>query len=133
MKAILRENIGEAIVGLLVVVLAVWFVMFAWERTGGGEKVGSIHIAALFPNASGVGQGTDVRISGLKDKQTVHMRYADPSPWDSKKSPSARELTAWEASMKTQELRSDLEQYRRVSARTIFKLGETLANNNGGN
>ncbi len=66
MKAILRENIGEAIVGLLVVVLAIWFVLFAWDRTGGGEKAGSIHIAALFPNASGVSQGTDVRISGLK-------------------------------------------------------------------
>lgn len=66
MKALFRENIGEAIVGLLVVILAVWFVMFAWDRTGGGERAGSIKVAALFPNASGVSQGTDVRISGLK-------------------------------------------------------------------
>lgn len=66
MKTLFRENIGEAIVGLLVVVLAVWFVMFAWDRTGGGQRVGSIKVAALFPNASGVSQGTDVRISGLK-------------------------------------------------------------------
>ena len=63
---ILRENIGEALVGLLVVILAVWFVLFAWERTGGGQKAGSIKIAAIFPNASGVSAGTDVRISGLK-------------------------------------------------------------------
>lgn len=66
MRAILRENIGEALVGLLVVILAVWFVMFAWDRTGGGERPGSIKISVIFPNASGVNAGTDVRISGLK-------------------------------------------------------------------
>jgi phospholipid/cholesterol/gamma-HCH transport system substrate-binding protein len=37
----LRENIGEALVGLLVVILAICFVMFAWDRTGGGERPGS--------------------------------------------------------------------------------------------
>lgn len=66
MKALFRENIGEAIVGLLVVILAVWFVIFAWQRTGGGEKTGSIKISAIFPNASGVTSGTDVRVAGLK-------------------------------------------------------------------
>ncbi|WP_116092343.1 outer membrane lipid asymmetry maintenance protein MlaD [Sphingomonas crusticola] len=66
MRSILRENIGEALVGLLVVILAIWFVMFAWDRTGGGERPGSIKITAIFPNASGVNTGTDVRISGLK-------------------------------------------------------------------
>ncbi|MDB5687287.1 MAG: hypothetical protein JWR77_1876 [Rhizorhabdus sp.] len=66
MRTILRENIGEAFVGLLVVILAIWFVMFAWDRTGGGEKPGSTKISVVFPNASGVNAGTDVRISGLK-------------------------------------------------------------------
>ena len=66
MKAILRENIGEAIVGLLVVILAVWFVIFAWDRTGGGAKANAIKISAIFPNASGVQSGTDVRVAGLK-------------------------------------------------------------------
>jgi phospholipid/cholesterol/gamma-HCH transport system substrate-binding protein len=65
-KTIFRENIGEAIVGLLVVVLAVWFVMFAWNHTGGGAKAGGVKITAIFPNASGVNAGTDVRVSGLK-------------------------------------------------------------------
>jgi hypothetical protein len=41
-------------------------------------------------------------------------------------------VTAWEAKKKKQP-QTDLEQYRRVSARTIFKLGETLALNDGGN
>jgi phospholipid/cholesterol/gamma-HCH transport system substrate-binding protein len=66
MKTLFRENIGEAIVGLLVVILAVWFVIFAWQRTGGGEKSGSIKISAIFPNATGVSAGTDVRVAGLK-------------------------------------------------------------------
>ena len=66
MKALLRENIGEAIVGLMVVILAIWLVIFAWQRTGGGEKAGSIRISAIFPNASGVTAGTDVRVAGLK-------------------------------------------------------------------
>ena len=66
MKALFRENFGEAIVGVLVVILAVWFVVFAWNRTGGGAKAGSIHVTAIFPNASGVTSGTDVRVAGLK-------------------------------------------------------------------
>lgn len=66
MKSLFKENAGEALVGLLVVMLAVWFVWFAWARTGGGEKAGAIHVTALFPNAAGVNVGTDVRIAGLK-------------------------------------------------------------------
>jgi phospholipid/cholesterol/gamma-HCH transport system substrate-binding protein len=65
-KGILRENGAEALVGLLVVLLAAWFVWFAWMRTGGGEKSGSIHVTALFPNAAGVDVGTEVRVAGLK-------------------------------------------------------------------
>jgi phospholipid/cholesterol/gamma-HCH transport system substrate-binding protein len=66
MRSLLRENIAEAIVGLAVVVLAIWFVSFAWERTGGGRKVGAVEVAAIFPNASGVNVGTDVKVAGLK-------------------------------------------------------------------
>jgi len=66
MKALFRENIGEAIVGLLVVILAVWFVIFAWQRTGGGQRSGSIKLTAIFSNATGVSAGTDVRVAGLK-------------------------------------------------------------------
>lgn len=87
-----------------------------------------IEVAALSPGTIG-----DLRISGLGEKPTVHMRYAQPSPWDGKKDPSPREVAAWEAKMKKQQPLSDLEQYRRVSARTITRLGETLAHNNGGN
>lgn len=86
-----------------------------------------IEVAALTPGTIG-----DIRIAGLGSRPTCHMRYAEPSPWDDKKDPPQREVAAWEAKMKKQP-QTDLEQYRRVSARTIFKLGETLALNDGGN
>lgn len=66
MKALLKENIGEALIGLAVVILAVWFVLFAWARTGGGERANAVRVTAMFPNASGVNIGTDVRVAGLK-------------------------------------------------------------------
>ncbi|WCT73405.1 outer membrane lipid asymmetry maintenance protein MlaD [Sphingomonas naphthae] len=66
MKSLLRENIGEAVLGLAVVILAVWFVASAWARTGGGQKANAIEVTAMFPNASGVNVGTDVKVSGLK-------------------------------------------------------------------
>jgi phospholipid/cholesterol/gamma-HCH transport system substrate-binding protein len=83
MRALFRENIGEAIVGLLVVILAVWFVIFAWNRTGGGQKAGSIHVTAIFPNASGVTPGTDVRVAGLKIG-TVQNLALDPQSYQVK-------------------------------------------------
>lgn len=66
MKTAVRENGVEALVGFAVVLVALWFAMFAWDRTGGGGAAGAIHVKALFPNASGVNVGTDVRVAGLK-------------------------------------------------------------------
>ncbi|QJU57946.1 outer membrane lipid asymmetry maintenance protein MlaD [Sphingomonas sp. AP4-R1] len=66
MRGLFRENAGEAIVGLLVVILAGVFILFAWDRTGGGSHADGYKVTALFPNASGVNVGTDVRVSGLK-------------------------------------------------------------------
>ncbi|SNS37682.1 phospholipid/cholesterol/gamma-HCH transport system substrate-binding protein [Sphingomonas laterariae] len=66
MKTLLRENVGEALVGLVVVALAAWFVLFAWNRTGGGARAGATRVVAMFPNAAGVDVGTDVRVAGLK-------------------------------------------------------------------
>ncbi len=66
MKSILKESGVEALIGLLVVLLAGWFVLFAWQRTGGGVGEGMVHVTALFPNATGLNPGTDVRVAGLK-------------------------------------------------------------------
>ncbi|WP_380875082.1 outer membrane lipid asymmetry maintenance protein MlaD [Sphingomonas sp. DBB INV C78] len=80
MKTLLRENVGEALVGLLVVALAVWFVLFAWNRTGGGASADAIRVTALFPNASGINVGTDVRVAGLK-VGTVAEQRLDPQTY----------------------------------------------------
>ena len=65
MRALLKDNVVEALVGLLVLIVAVGFVVFAYKRTGEGTSDGYT-IAARFPNVAGVNTGTDVRISGMK-------------------------------------------------------------------
>lgn len=80
MKSLLRENVTEALVGLLVVALAAWFAMFAWDKTGGGARAGATKVVALFPNAAGVNVGTDVRIAGLK-VGTVADQHLDPQSY----------------------------------------------------
>jgi phospholipid/cholesterol/gamma-HCH transport system substrate-binding protein len=88
MRALFKDNVVEALVGLLVVVVAVWFVGTAYART---SSAGSGYLlTARFPNATGIAVGTDVRASGIKigkvetqrlDPKTfqavVQMRIAD--------------------------------------------------------
>jgi phospholipid/cholesterol/gamma-HCH transport system substrate-binding protein len=80
MKSLIRENGAEALVGLLVVLLAAWFVLFALQRTGGRGGGDTIQVKALFPNAVGVSPGTDVRVAGVKVGFQVAMTIAlDPA------------------------------------------------------
>ena len=65
MRALLKDNIIEAIIGLVVIGVAVAFVVFAYQRTGAGSGSG-YSLAARFPNVTGVSAGTDVRVSGMK-------------------------------------------------------------------
>ena len=76
----MRENLTEALEGLVVVALALWFAIFAWQRTGGGSHGAAVRVTALFPNATGVSVGTDVRIAGLK-VGTVAAQRLDPKTW----------------------------------------------------
>ncbi|MBU3078939.1 outer membrane lipid asymmetry maintenance protein MlaD [Sphingomonas quercus] len=80
MRGVFRENLTEALVGFVVVALALWFAVFAWQRTGGGGATSAVHVTALFPNATGVSVGTDVRIAGLK-VGTVSTQRLDPKTW----------------------------------------------------
>ncbi len=83
MKGLFRENAGEALVGLLVVLLAIWFAWFAWTQTGGGVKSGAVRVMAIFPNITGINVGTDVRVAGLK-VGTVVEQELDPSSYQVK-------------------------------------------------
>jgi phospholipid/cholesterol/gamma-HCH transport system substrate-binding protein len=80
MRALLRDNLVEALIGLLVLVIGVWFVVFAYDRTEGGAHGGGYSVTARFPNASGVAVGTDVRVSGLK-VGTVTESKLDPQTY----------------------------------------------------
>lgn len=65
MRSLLKDNVIEALVGLVVLLVAVGFVVFAYQRTNAGTA-GGYTIAARFPNVTGVSAGTDVRVSGMK-------------------------------------------------------------------
>lgn len=79
MKALSRENTLEAVIGLLVVLLAIWFVWFAWQKTGGSQE-DAFEVRAVFPSASGVSVGTDVRVAGLKVGSVAAQRL-DPQSY----------------------------------------------------
>ena len=66
MRALFKENVVEALVGLVVVLVALWFVTSAYARTAAGGAGSGYLITARFPNATGVSVGTDVRVSGIK-------------------------------------------------------------------
>lgn len=83
MKTLFRENIGEALIGLCVVMLAVWFTWFAWVHSGGGAKAGAVKVVAIFPNSGGVEVGTDVRLAGLKIGTVTHQEL-DPQSFQVK-------------------------------------------------
>jgi len=83
MKSLLRENIGEALVGLFVILFAVWFVWFAYGATGGGAKAGAVHVTAFFPNSTGINVGSDVRVAGMK-VGTVAEQALDPQSYQVK-------------------------------------------------
>ena len=77
MRSLVKEHGAEALIGLLVVLIAIWFGWFAFQRTGGGRVHNAIRVNALFPNASGINPGTDVRVAGIKIGQVSEVKL-DP-------------------------------------------------------
>jgi phospholipid/cholesterol/gamma-HCH transport system substrate-binding protein len=77
MRNIVKEHGAEALIGLLVVLIAIWFGWYAFQRTGGGRVPNAIRVNALFPNASGISPGTDVRVAGIKIGQVATVKL-DP-------------------------------------------------------
>lgn len=66
MRGAFRDNMIEAVIGALVLIVAIWFVAFAYGRTSGTASGSTYTVSARFPNVSGVSPGTDVRLSGMK-------------------------------------------------------------------
>lgn len=66
MRALFKDNIVEALIGLLVVIVAIGFVVFAYGRTQAGGTADGYLLKARFTNVSGVSPGTDVRMAGIR-------------------------------------------------------------------
>ncbi|MBC7521983.1 MAG: outer membrane lipid asymmetry maintenance protein MlaD [Sandarakinorhabdus sp.] len=80
MRALFKDNIVEALVGLLVVLVAIGFVSFAYNRTQAGTGGDGYVLKARFPNVAGVSPGTDVRVAGIK-VGTVTKQSLDPTSY----------------------------------------------------
>ncbi len=80
MAGTLKDNLVEALIGLLVVALALGFVGYAWARTGAGEGDGGTVLLARFPNIAGVSLGTDVKVAGVKVGKVVALEL-DPASY----------------------------------------------------
>jgi phospholipid/cholesterol/gamma-HCH transport system substrate-binding protein len=78
MRALFKENIVEALVGLVVVLVAIGFVSFAYSRTQAGTTADGYVLKARFSNIAGVSPGTDVRVAGIK-VGAVTKQSLDPS------------------------------------------------------
>ncbi|MBB4632495.1 outer membrane lipid asymmetry maintenance protein MlaD [Sphingosinicella soli] len=83
MTALFRQNLIEAIVGAIVVGIAVVFVLFSYQRTSGNVGADRYRVSALFPNATGVAVGTDVRVSGIKVGSVVDQTL-DPETFQAR-------------------------------------------------
>jgi phospholipid/cholesterol/gamma-HCH transport system substrate-binding protein len=66
MKTLVGEHLTEALIGLLVILVAAGFAVFAWNRTQQGAGNGGYAVTARFPNVTGVAVGTDVRLAGMR-------------------------------------------------------------------
>lgn len=66
MRALFKDNIVEALVGLIVVLVAIGFVSLAYSRTQAGNAADGYVLKARFTNVAGVSPGTDVRMAGIK-------------------------------------------------------------------
>ena len=66
MRALFKDNIVEALIGLIVVLVAIGFVSFAYNRTAAGGGADGYVLKARFTNVAGVSPGTDVRLAGIK-------------------------------------------------------------------
>ena len=80
MRALLKENIAEALIGLVVLVVGIWFIVYAYDRTEGARSGDGYVVTARFPNVSGVSVGTDVQLSGIK-VGTVISETLDPATY----------------------------------------------------
>ena len=72
----MSSNLVESLIGALVLLVAGWFLVFAYERTDMGAGDGYT-LTARFDRIDGIGIGSDVRMAGIK-VGTVVSSQLDP-------------------------------------------------------
>lgn len=61
----MSSNLVESLIGAVVLLVAGWFLVFAYERTDMGAGNGYT-LTARFDRIDGIGIGSDVRMAGIK-------------------------------------------------------------------
>lgn len=77
----MQGNLIETLMGAVVLVVAGAFLFFAYSTTEVGARDGYV-LSARFDNSTGIGTGSDVRISGVK-VGSVTGNILDPDTFDS--------------------------------------------------
>ncbi len=62
----MKENVAEALIGGVVVLVAAAFLVFMGQSSGLSRGGGLYELTAQFRSAEGVSVGTDVRLAGVK-------------------------------------------------------------------
>ena len=62
----MKENVAEAVIGGVVVLLAAAFFVFMGQNSGMSGGTGQYELTAKFRSAEGVVVGSDVRMAGVK-------------------------------------------------------------------
>lgn len=69
----MHRNIIETVMGGVVLIVALFFVVFAFTSAGSGT-VNGYEVTARFDNATGLTPGTDVRLSGVKVGSVIEQK-----------------------------------------------------------
>ncbi|WP_262695327.1 outer membrane lipid asymmetry maintenance protein MlaD [Kordiimonas aquimaris] len=75
----MSSNLVESLIGALVLLVAGWFLVFAYERTDMASSDGYI-LSARFDRIDGLGVGSDVRMAGIKVGTIVESKL-DPKTY----------------------------------------------------
>lgn len=76
----MRGTLVETLIGAVVLLVAAWFVYFAYSHTELGP-VGGYHLSARFDKVGDLANGADVKISGIKIG-TVTTQTLDPKTYE---------------------------------------------------
>ena len=77
----MRKHVIETVLGALVLLVAIGFVIFAFTVTDIGPRGDGYEVSAAFDDASGVRNGTEVRMSGVRIGSVVRYEL-DPETFD---------------------------------------------------